>query len=312
MTVSTESLATAAPTGAATSHELGGHVSTAPAPREQGRRDARLDRVRITALGLVRRPSLLISGIVLIVVVLWALAPGLFTHFSPVVGDSNVSYSPPSAAHWFGTDQLGRDLYARTVYGASTTLSATLLAVVVGFVVGSAIGLTSGFLGGRWDSVIMRFVDVLLSIPSLLLAMTIVAALGYGTVNVAIAVGIGSIASFARVMRSEVVKVVKSDYVEAAYGLGASRLRVILRHVVPNSGSSVLALSALEFGAAVLAVAGLGFLGYGAPPPQPEWGLSVAEGRDVLAVYPWIALIPGVVIAVVVLATNRVSKAVGS
>jgi peptide/nickel transport system permease protein len=153
----------------------------------------------------------------------------------------------------------------------------------------------------------MRVIDVFLSIPSLLLAMVIVSVLGYSTHNIAIAVGISSIASFARVMRSEVIGVVTKDYVRAAYGLGVGRFRVVLRHVVPNALNSVLALAALEVGTSILAVASLGFLGYGAPPPEPEWGLLVAEGRDYLAVHPWISILPGVALALVVIATHRIS-----
>ncbi|MGW4337011.1 ABC transporter permease [Rhodococcus koreensis] len=256
-------------------------------------------------------PGLVLSWLVIVTVVLWAVAPGWFTSFSPYDGDVDASFSPPGPEHLFGTDRLGRDLLARVIYGASTTLSATLLAVLVGFVVGSVVGLLSGFVGGRTDAIVMRFVDVLLAIPALLLAMTVVTALGYGTFNVALAVGISAVAAFARVMRSEVLKVAQSDYVEAAYGSGAGFGRVVVRHVLPNSVTAVLSLAALECGSAILAVAALGFLGYGAPPPEPEWGLAVSEGRDYLATYPWISILPGVLIAVVVLAINRISKSLG-
>ncbi|MGV9862228.1 ABC transporter permease [Rhodococcus koreensis] len=256
-------------------------------------------------------PGLVLSWLVIVTVVLWAVAPGWFTSFSPYDGDVDASFSPPGPEHLFGTDRLGRDLLARVIFGASTTLSATLLAVLVGFVVGSVVGLLSGFVGGRTDAIVMRFVDVLLAIPALLLAMTVVTALGYGTFNVALAVGISAVAAFARVMRSEVLKVAQSDYVEAAYGSGAGFGRVVVRHVLPNSVTAVLSLAALECGSAILAVAALGFLGYGAPPPEPEWGLAVSEGRDYLATYPWISILPGVLIAVVVLATNRISKSLG-
>ncbi|MEV0546286.1 ABC transporter permease [Nocardia salmonicida] len=269
------------------------------------------DRVRTVIAVITAAPGLTLAWLVIATVLAWALVPSLFTKYSPLEGDSDASFSAPSLEHLFGTDRLGRDLLARTIYGTSTTLTATLLAVALGFVIGSAIGLLSGFLGGRVDAVIMRFVDVLLAIPSLLLAMTVVTALGYGTVNIAVAVGISAVAAFARVMRSEVLKVAGTDYVEAAYGSGAGFGRVVVRHVLPNSVSAVLSLAALECGTAVLAVAALGFLGYGAPPPDPEWGLAVSEGRDFLATYPWISLLPGIVIAVVVLSTNRIGRALG-
>ncbi|WP_432923305.1 ABC transporter permease [Microbispora sp. CA-135349] len=267
-----------------------------------------LARPLVRRLGeLTRQPILVASWIVVLVVIGWAIAPGLFTSYGPYDGDTAASFVPPSAEHWFGTDRLGRDLFARSVYGAQTTLTATLLAVLIAFGVGTLVGLVAGFAGGVVDTAIMRVADVFLAIPSLLLAMVVVSVLGYSTQNIAVAVGISSIASFARVMRAQVLAVVTQDYVRAAYGLGVGRLGVMLRHVVPNALSSVIALAALEIGTAVLAVASLGFLGYGAPPPQPEWGLLVAEGRDYVAVHPWASIMPGVALAIVVIATHRIS-----
>jgi peptide/nickel transport system permease protein len=256
---------------------------------------------------VAQQPILVVSWIIVLVVIGWAIAPDLFTSYSPYAGDTNASFVPPSAEHWFGTDRLGRDLFARSVYGAHTTLTATLLAVLIAFGIGTVVGLVGGFAGGVVDTAIMRVVDVFLAIPSLLLAMVVVSVLGYSTHNIALAVGISSIASFARVMRAQVLGVVTQDYVKAAYGLGVGRLGVMVKHVVPNSLSSVIALAALEVGTAVLAVASLGFLGYGAPPPEPEWGLLVAEGRDYVAVHPWASIMPGVALAVVVIATHRIS-----
>lgn len=282
-------------------------IRTAEPPAPASGRERRLRGVASRLGEIARQPVLVIAWVIVLVAVGWALFPGLFTSYSPYEGDPALSFSPPSLEHLFGTDRLGRDLFARTVYGAGTTLTATLLAVVIAFGVGTVVGLIAGYVGGFVDTVIMRIIDVFLSIPSLLLAMVIVSVLGYSTHNIAIAVGISSIASFARVMRSEVIGIVNRDYVRAAYGLGVRRSGVILRHVVPNSLSSVIALAALEVGASILAVASLGFLGYGAPPPEPEWGLLVAEGRDYLAVYPWISILPGIALALVVIATHRIS-----
>ena len=271
-------------------------------------RPAEIARDTVARLGeIARQPGLLVAWLILLVAIGWALFPSLFTSYSPYEGDPSASFAAPSLSHWFGTDRLGRDLYARSVYGAGTTLTATLFAVLIAFGIGTLVGLAAGFAGGVVDTAIMRVVDVFLAIPSLLLAMVIVSVLGYSTNNIALAVGISSIAAFARVMRAEVLTVVSRDYVRAAYGLGVRRLGVVVRHVVPNSVSSVLALAALEIGTAILAVAGLGFLGYGAPPPEPEWGLLVAEGRDFVAVYPWTSIMPGAALAVVVIATHRIS-----
>lgn len=275
----------------------------APEPPRSRRVDVWLRRAR----DLIRQPVLVLAWLIVIVVIGWALFPALFTPYSPYAGDPALSFQPPSIEHPFGTDRLGRDLLARSVYGAGTTLTATLLAVLIAFGVGTIIGLVAGYLRGVVDTVFMRIIDVFLSIPSLLLAMVIVSVLGYSTHNIAIAVGLSAIASFARVMRSEVLVIANRDYVRAAYGLGVSRIGVVFRHILPNSLSSVVALAALEIGTSILAVASLGFLGYGAPPPEPEWGLLVAEGRDYLAVYPWISILPGIALALVVIATHRIS-----
>ncbi|SIR69577.1 ABC transporter permease [Williamsia sterculiae] len=263
--------------------------------------------LRTAVTDLTRKPVLIIAWVVVLTAIGWAVVPGLFTHYSPFDGNPDASFLAPYAQHWFGTDRLGRDMFARSVFGARTTLASTLLAVLIAFGVGTLLGLVAGFARGVVDTVIMRCVDVFLAIPSLLLAMVVVSVLGYSTYNVALAVGISSIASFARVMRAEVMTVASRDYVQAAYGLGVRRLAVVVKHVVPNSLNSVLALAAVEVGTAILAVASLGFLGYGAPPPQPEWGLLVSEGRDYVASSWWVSILPGASLAIVVIATHRIS-----
>lgn len=259
------------------------------------------------ATELFAAPVLVLAWVIVLIALGWALTPELFTHHSPYDGNPDASFLPPSAEHWFGTDRLGRDLYARSVYGARTTITATLLAVLIAFGAGTVLGLIAGFRGGFIDTAVMRLADVSLAIPSLLLAMVMVSVLGYSTYNIALAVGISSIAAFARVMRAEVLSVSSRDYVRAAEGLGVGRIAIVARHIVPNSMNSVLALAALEIGTAILAVAGLGFLGYGAPPPEPEWGLLVAEGRDYISQYPWVSVMPGIALAIVVIATHRIS-----
>lgn len=255
----------------------------------------------------ISRPILVVSWLIVLTAIGWAIVPEWFTSQSPYEGNADLSFAPPSAEHPFGTDRLGRDLLARTIYGAGTTLSATLLAVGIAFGVGSLIGLVAGYFGKIVDTILMRIIDVFLAIPSLLLAMVIVSVLGYSTNNIAIAVGISSIASFARLMRAEVIGVVTKDYVKAAYGVGVTPLGVVTKHIVPNSVKSVIALAVLEVGVAIIAVASLGFLGYGAPPPEPEWGLLVAEGRDYLAGQPWVSIMPGIALALVVIATYFIS-----
>jgi peptide/nickel transport system permease protein len=257
------------------------------------------------------QPGLVLSWVVITVVILWALIPQAFTSYSGTVGIARQQLRAPSADHWFGTDALGRDLLARIIYGASNSLSGAFVAVGVGLVVGTALGLIAGTARGRTDAIIMRGIDVLLSIPQLFLSLSIVILLGFGTVNAAIAVGVTSIARFARLARSEVVRVRVSDYVEAAFGSGGTFTRVLVRHILPNSLTSVTALAALQFGWAILAISTLGFLGYGAPPPTPEWGLLIAEGRNYIARAWWLTTVPGVVVILVVLSANRISQSFG-
>ncbi|ASY72639.1 peptide ABC transporter [Sinorhizobium fredii USDA 205] len=265
-------------------------------------------------LGRLQRrlpPGLALSWLILAIVFLWAVAPALFTSYSAVEGIGGAQLKRPDAAHLLGTDALGRDLYARIVYGAVHSLTGAFVAVGLGLVVGTALGVVAGSVGRRLDDAIMRLVDVLLSIPPLLLSLSIIILLGFGTVNAAIAVGVTSIAGFARLARSEVVRVRRSDYVEAAFGSGGTFWAVLWRHVLPNSLTSVIAFAALQFGSAVLQISTLGFLGYGAPPPTPEWGLLIAEGRNYISTAWWLTTAPGVVVVLVVLAANRVSQSFG-
>ncbi len=254
------------------------------------------------------RPGLVAAVIWIVLLVLAALAPTLFTGTDPLESVA-LPRTAPSAAHVFGTDDIGRDLFARVVHGTRLSLGAAALAIAIGVVVGTVLGLLAGYLGGWVDAAVMRMVDVLLSIPAILLALALVVALGFGTVNVAIAVGLTSIAGNARILRSEVLRVRNSTYVEAARAGGARPVRVLVRHVLPNSITPLLALIALDFSSAILAISSLSFLGYGAPPPTPEWGALVSGGRDFLASAWWMTTLPGLVIALTVLAGNRLSRA---
>lgn len=256
-------------------------------------------------------PGLVLAWIVIVVTLLWAIVPGLFTGYDPLTGVPADKLQGPSVAHPFGTDALGRDLLARVIFGAVHSLSGALIAVTVGLVLGTLIGVIAGSLGRLVDDILMRVVDVLLSIPGLLLALSIIILLGFGTTNAAIAVGITSVASFARLSRSEVVRVRRSDYVEAAFGSGGRFFGVLARHVLPNSLTAVIGLAALQFGAAILAISTLGFLGYGAPPPTPEWGLLIAEGRNYIATSWWLTTFPGLIVVIVVLSANRISQSLG-
>jgi len=253
-----------------------------------------------------------LAYLVLLLAVLWAVVPELFSSYDPIASVPGQQLRAPNLIHFFGTDALGRDVFSRVVHGSVHSLSGAFVATAVGFVVGTALGLLSGSAGGIVDEIIMRIVDVLLSIPALLLALTIIILLGFGTLNASIAVGVSAIAAFARLMRSEVIRVRASDYVEAAIGSGGTLAKVLWRHVLPNALTSVVAFSALQFGSAILQLSTLSFLGYGTPPPTPEWGLLVAEGRNYVATAWWLTAAPGLVVVIVVLAANQVSKSMRS
>ncbi len=259
----------------------------------------------------LRRPMNILAALVFVVVIFWALFPAVFTPLDPLYADPLVRLQPPSLAHVFGTDHLGRDVFARTVYGSATSLQATLLAVAIALVLGTALGVVAGFIGGVVDNVAMRIVEIVMAIPGLLLSMSVVTALGFGTTNVAIAVGVASAAAFARLARGEVIRWRSAEFVEAARSLGVSNFGVLVKHVLPLSIGPVLALAVLELGSAVISVSTLSFLGFGQPPPQPEWGLLVAEGRDYLATSWWLTTLPGLIIVVVVLSANHLSHSLG-
>ncbi|MFE5138334.1 ABC transporter permease [Streptomyces fagopyri] len=258
---------------------------------------------------VLHRPGLLLSVVIVVLVVLASFSPGLFTSQDPLKGLPTENFRGPSGSHWFGTDELGRDVFSRVVHGAQLSLKATLIAVLVAFVVGGLLGVVAGFVGRWLDDVLMRFVDVLLSIPALFMSLAMVTALGYGTVKVAVAVGIASVASFARVARSEVLRVRQAVFVEASRASGARWYSVLGRHVLPNAAGPVIVLATLDFGSSILAVSALSFLGYGAPPPAPEWGTLISDGRNYLANAWWLTTLPGLAIAVTVLATNRIARA---
>nr|WP_229684230.1 ABC transporter permease [Nocardia camponoti] len=267
---------------------------------------------RVSPVRWVRgRVGVIVASGVLLLAIAWALVPSIFASGDPLSGVPAQKFQSPSAAHWFGTDNLGRDLFTRVVHGAGLSLTATVTAVGLALVVGSLLGLLSGAAGGLIDAAIMRVVDVLLSIPALLLSLALVTALGFGTRNVAIAVGVSLIANFARVMRSEVLRVRNAPYVEAAHASGVRWYSVLARHVLPNSIQPVLALAAVEFGMAVLAVSSLSFLGYGTKPPTPEWGSLISEGRNYLASAWWLTTLPGLVIIAVVLAAQYLGRRFG-
>ncbi|GAA4766750.1 ABC transporter permease [Microbacterium gilvum] len=292
---------TAANAGSAVAEVPGGIaiVETEPA-RARPRRSARVAQAT--------QPTFILSALLIAAVIVAAFVPSLFTSLDPYATDLANKLAAPTWQHPLGTDNLGRDQYTRVVYGTANTLIASLLAVVLGLSISAVLGILAGYLGGWVDEVVGRFVDIFLAVPGLLVSLMIVTTLGYGTINIAVAVGIGSIAAFTRILRAEVLRVRESDFVTAARLSGQRWWNILPRHVFPHSIGPLIALLALQFGEALLAISALSFLGFGVQPPEPEWGLLVSEGRTYLSTAWWLAILPGLVIVLVVLAANRISK----
>jgi len=212
----------------------------------------------------------------------------------------------PNGAHWFGTDELGRDIFARIVYGTRISLFVGIISVSIALSLGGTLGAIAGYYGGRIDNGIMRILDVLLAIPTILLAITIVAALGASILNLMIAVGISNIPGFARVVRASVLSVKDQEFIEAARAIGARDHTIILKHVLPNSMAPIIVYATLKVATAIMATASLSFIGLGIQPPTPEWGSMLAGGRSYIRDNMYIVLFPGMAIVLTVLSLNLI------
>lgn len=264
-----------------------------------------------SAFARLRHGYPIIATAVVAVITAWAIVPDLFTVYDPYAGITADNFLPPSWTHPFGTDQLGRDIWTRVVFGTRPAVLTALLAVAIGLVAGSAVGLVAGFFGRAVDAVLGRLIDALLAIPGFLLAVIVVVSLGFASVNAAIAVGISAVAVFARLIRSETLRVKNIAFIESGRLIGGGRLVVLLVHVLPNVYRPVLALAVLHFGLAIIHISALAFLGYGNPPPSPDWGLLVAEGKDFFFRYPWFVYAPGLVMVLSVLALGQLGRYIG-
>ncbi|MCA9858706.1 MAG: ABC transporter permease [Thermomicrobiales bacterium] len=260
---------------------------------------------RRTVRRLIRHKSAMLGLSVLIVLIIVALFAPLIAPEDPIQISRDVM-QPPSRSHLMGTDNLGRDVFSRVVYGARISMQMGFIAVAIAASIGTLIGVVAGTYGGIVDGVFMRFIDALMALPGILLALTVAATLGPGLYNAMIAVGVAWIPSFARIVRSSVLQIKETTYVEAARASGASDLRLIMRHILPNAMAAVLVLASLGVATAILVGAALSFLGVGASPPTAEWGIMLSDGRPYMRSAWWIMAFPGLAITVTVLGANLV------
>lgn len=269
----------------------GDAVATTPGGRHVGRR-------------LLRSVPFVAGALLVAVMVLTSIAAPALTPYQPVKMSPADRLQPPSIEHPFGTDQLGRDVMTRVLYGGRLSLPMGIAPIAVAALAGLLLGLVSGYFGGWLDLVLMRFVDVWIAFPPILLALAVVTILGTGLTNIMIALGIAWIPYYARMVRGSVLEAKHRVYVDAARALGGMDLRIVLRHVLPNVLTPILVMSSMGVANAILAGAALSFLGLGAQAPAPEWGTSLADARQFIRMGWWVGLFPGLAIAVTVLGAN--------
>ncbi|MHB1135847.1 MAG: nickel transporter permease [Coriobacteriia bacterium] len=246
----------------------------------------------------------LVSLVFILLLVIIAVIGPYITPYNPIETEMSNALKPPSAEHWFGTDQLGMDIFSRVIAGTRVSLTVGLLAVSIALTTGIVLGAIAGYAGGWVDTVIMRIMDMMLAVPSILLAITLMAALGKGIDKAVIAIGLVSIPEYARIVRGNILSIKENDYIAAAHVVGLSDARIIFRHVLPNALSVIIVRATLGISSAILDTAALGFLGLGVQPPQPEWGDMLGRARGFIFQAPHTLLYPGMAITATVLAFN--------
>ncbi len=253
----------------------------------------------------LRRNKLATFGaIVLIIMILAAIFADVLAPYDYATQDLKNAYSKPSAQNLFGTDQFGRDIFSRILYGARISMTIGFIAVAIAMVCGGFLGAIAGYFGRAVDNIIMRFMDLLMSIPQLLLAIAITAALGASVVNLMIAVGISSIPGYSRIVRASVLSVREEEFVEAAKAVGTSDFKIIVKHILPNCLAPIIVRATLDVAIAILSAAGLSFIGIGLQPPSPEWGAMLSDARHYIRDYSYMAFFPGMAIALTIFCLN--------
>ncbi len=277
---------------AAVSEELASQIGESESLSVQLRRMARKNKLAVA------------SAVILVLLVLAAIFVPILSPYDATVGDPSIRLKPPSGAHWLGTDEMGRDVLTRLLYGARISLAVGVVPTLISMVIGVFMGVIAGYMGGKIDYIIMRFADVMLAFPSLLLAMVIMYTLGGGMMNIFMALALVGWASVARVARSETISLKESEYVQAARSIGVPSGRIIRRHIFPNCLPALIVLFTLNIPSAILTESSLSFLGVGVQLPNSSWGLMVNMGRQFLYNAPWISLAPSAAIMLVVLCCN--------
>lgn len=276
-------------------------LSERPASRMQ----ARLGRAYVAWRRFSANRLALVGLLIIVALIAIAALAGVLAPYSATIGDlAGSRLLPPGEQHWFGTDDLGRDIYSRILFGSRWTLYVVVLVAIIAAPIGLLVGTVAGYAGGWIDTVLMRITDIFLAFPKLILALAFVAALGPGIENAVIAIAITSWPPYARIARAETLTVRNSDYIKAVQLMGASPFRIVLRHIMPLCLSSLIVRVTLDMAGIILTAAGLGFLGLGAQPPLPEWGAMIASGRRFVLDQWWVAGVPGFAILIVSLGFN--------
>lgn len=273
----------------------------ANAPRTDKKRSQLLE-----VWGRLKKSKIAVAGLVILVLLI------LMAVFADVLVDYEVAISQnmpqklqgPSAEHWLGTDGFGRDILARIIHGSRISLSIGFVSVIVSLLIGGAIGSIAGYYGGMLDLIVMRFIDVLMAIPSMLMCICVVTVLGPGMSNLLVAITISYIATFCVIVRSSILTIKNSDYIEAARATGVGTFRIIVKHIIPNTMGPIMVQATLSIGSVILSAAGLSFVGLGVMPPTPEWGAILTEGKEFIRTAPHIVLFPGIAIMLAVMSLN--------
>ncbi len=250
----------------------------------------------------------ILGAVIFLILIIISLSADLIVDFEKDAVSQNMANRliTPNKDHVFGTDQYGRDIFARIIFGSRVSLSVGLVTIAISLTFGSLIGATAGYYGGRIDDILMRIMDIFLAIPSLLLAISIVAALGPGMLNLLIALSISQVPRFARIVRSSILSVKDQEFIEAARACGTKNGRIIMKHILPNAMGPIIVQATLNMASTILNIAALSFIGLGIQPPTPEWGSMLSDVKTQMRYYPYLAIIPGIAIIIAVMSLNLI------